>query len=102
MGFTSDQEKKLNYTYGLFFSSSGNLLFGLGGTKALSLPMMTVLRRFSILFTMIGEFYILGSKPTMAIQASVYMMIFGAIVAAAYDLAFNMTVRNTGKNTYLN
>ena len=67
-------------------------MFGLGGTKALSLPMMTVLRRFSILFTMIGEFYVLGTKPAMSVQASVYMMIFGAMVAAANDLAFNMTV----------
>ena len=37
----------------------GNMVFGLGGTQELSLPMMTVLRRFSILMTMIGEFYIL-------------------------------------------
>ena len=71
----------------------GNLLFGLGGTKALSLPMMTVLRRFSILFTMLGELYILGTKPAASVQASVYMMIFGALVAASNDLAFNMTVR---------
>ena len=32
----------------------GNLLCGLGGTQALSLPMMIVLRSFTILMTMIG------------------------------------------------
>jgi hypothetical protein len=68
----------------------GNMLFGLGGTQELSLPMMTVLRRFSILMTMIGEFYLLKINPELNIQLSVYMMIFGAIVAASNDLAFNL------------
>jgi len=51
---------------------------------------MTVLRRFSILMTMIGEFYILKVKPTTSVQLSVYLMILGSIVAASNDLAFNM------------
>jgi len=68
----------------------GNMLFGLGGTQALSLPMMSVLRRFSILMTMAAEFYILNYRPKAAVQISVYMMVFGAIVAASNDLAFNL------------
>merc|ERR1712142_890176 len=68
----------------------GNMVFGLGGTQNLSLPMLTVLRRFSILMTMIGEFYILKVIPKTSVQLSVYLMILGSIVAASNDLAFNL------------
>lgn len=67
-----------------------NMIFGLGGTKQLSLPMFTVLRRFSILMTMIGEYYILGVKARTSVQLSVYTMILGALLAASNDLAFNL------------
>ncbi|KAF7275886.1 hypothetical protein GWI33_011175 [Rhynchophorus ferrugineus] len=68
----------------------GNMIFGLGGTKELSLPMFTALRRFSILMTMILELYILGVRPSYSVQFSVYMMVTGAVIAASNDLAFNL------------
>ena len=87
----------------------GNLVFGLGSTQVLSLPMMTVLRRFSILMTLIGsiifpfifhsflifclflgEYYILKTRPSLSVCGSVFLMILGAIVAAIDDLTFSM------------
>ena len=83
----------------------GNLVFGLGSTQVLSLPMMIVLRRFTILLTLIGssicllsktthkclgEYYILQSRASLSVCASVFLMILGAIVAAIDDLAFSM------------
>lgn len=68
----------------------GNMIFGLGGTQALSLPMFAALRRFSVLMTMMLEFYILKIRPTTAVQLSVYAMIGGALVAASDDLSFSL------------
>ena len=69
---------------------TGNMMLGLAGTQALSLPMMIVLRRFTVLMTMAAEFFILKIKPGLNVQVSVLMMIFGAFVAAVNDLAFNL------------
>lgn len=67
-----------------------NMVFGLGGTKELSLPMFTMLRRFSILMTMIAEYWILGVRQKLPVKISVGLMMLGAIIAATTDLGFNL------------
>jgi solute carrier family 35 protein len=67
-----------------------NLVSGLGGTKAISLPMFTVLRRFSIVMTMAGQYFLLGKPSSCAIQATVWVMVIGAAIAASNDLGFDL------------
>ncbi|XP_041987169.1 UDP-sugar transporter UST74c [Aricia agestis] len=67
----------------------GNMATGLGGTKELSLPMFTALRRFSILMTMILERLVLGVKASWSVQTSVMAMVAGALLAAADDVTFS-------------
>lgn len=67
----------------------GNVMCGLGSTKALNLPMMTALRRFSILLTMLGEWFVLGNKPSTMVALSVCFMILGTVIAASNDITFN-------------
>jgi drug/metabolite transporter (DMT)-like permease len=70
----------------LFF---GNVMCGLGGTQSLNLPMFTVLRRFSILMSMIGEYYLLSTVPSAQVIFAVFLMIFGAIIAALFDFSYD-------------
>ena len=65
------------------------MVSGLGGTRSLSIPMFTALRRFSILMTMLGEYVVLDKEPTLQVILSVCGMVAGALVAAAFDLAFD-------------
>lgn len=68
----------------------GNVLAGLGGTASLNLPMFTVLRRFSIAMTMLGEYYVLHKQPSREVMMSVSAMVLGAVVASVSDLSFDL------------
>lgn len=66
-----------------------NIVTGLSATQNLSLPIMVLLRRASILMTMVLERYMLNIQPSTTVQASVGLMLGGALVAALGDLSFN-------------
>lgn len=85
--FSMDIPRKLLPLPLMYF---GNMMFGLGGTQALPLPMFTAIRRFSILMTMMLEFKILNIRPSKPVQFSVWCMVGGALLAASYDLTFNL------------
>ncbi|CAL8249240.1 unnamed protein product [Merluccius merluccius] len=67
----------------------GNHITGLASTKKLSLPMFTVLRKFTILITMIMEAYILRKTFSQPLVYSVVTIVAGALIAASSDLAFD-------------
>ncbi|XP_030636448.1 UDP-N-acetylglucosamine/UDP-glucose/GDP-mannose transporter [Chanos chanos] len=66
-----------------------NHITGLASTKKLSLPMFTVLRKFTILLTLIMESRILRKTFPPQLVCSVLAIVFGALVAASSDLAFD-------------
>uniref|UniRef100_A0A8C5E4H8 Sugar phosphate transporter domain-containing protein n=1 Tax=Gouania willdenowi TaxID=441366 RepID=A0A8C5E4H8_GOUWI len=68
----------------------GNHITGLASTKKLSLPMFTVLRKFTIVMTMVLEIHILRKTFPKRAVCSVAAIVFGAVVAASSDLAFDM------------
>ncbi|XP_069736717.1 nucleotide sugar transporter SLC35D2 [Phaenicophaeus curvirostris] len=68
----------------------GNHISGLSSTGKLSLPMFTVLRKFTIPLTLLLEIIVLGKRYPLSIVVSVFAIILGAFIAAGSDLSFNL------------
>lgn len=68
----------------------GNMILGLGGTQSLSLPMLTALRRITLLITLVLQMIIMKSKPNWKICGSVFITVTGAFIAACFDLSFKL------------
>ncbi|NXW81494.1 S35D2 protein, partial [Alopecoenas beccarii] len=68
----------------------GNHISGLSSTSKLSLPMFTVLRKFTIPLTLLLEIVILGKRYPLSVIVSVFAIVLGAFIAAGSDLSFNL------------
>ncbi|KAM5331578.1 nucleotide sugar transporter SLC35D2 isoform 7-T7 [Glossophaga mutica] len=86
-----DFDKKIPVKlFPLPFLYVGNHISGLSSTSRLSLPMFTVLRKFTIPLTLLLETIILGKQYSLSIIVSVFAIVLGAVIAAGSDLAFNL------------
>ena len=66
-----------------------NIFYGISGAAIVNVAMFSALRRISILMTLFAQWFILKKVPSKGVIFAVLMMIFGALVAAADDLAFD-------------
>jgi solute carrier family 35 protein len=66
-----------------------NVGTGLIGTKSVSIPMFTALRRTSIFLTMVGEGILMKKIIKNETKFYVALMCGGAFLGAIYDLSFN-------------
>uniref|UniRef100_A0A6P4AC21 nucleotide-sugar uncharacterized transporter 3-like isoform X5 n=1 Tax=Ziziphus jujuba TaxID=326968 RepID=A0A6P4AC21_ZIZJJ len=57
--------------------------------RVINVPMYTTLRRTTVAFTMIMEYFLTGQQHSYSVVGSVGIIVLGAIVAGARDLSFD-------------
>ncbi|GLJ53400.1 hypothetical protein SUGI_1138830 [Cryptomeria japonica] len=65
------------------------MIVGMASIRGVNVPMYTTLRRTTVFFTMIMEYFLSGQKHSPPIVGSVGLILLGAFVAGARDLSFD-------------
>ncbi|CAI0415138.1 unnamed protein product [Linum tenue] len=65
------------------------MLVTMESVRGVNVPMYTTLRRTTVVFTMIMEYFLAGQRYTSPIVGSVGLIVFGAVIAGARDLSFD-------------
>uniref|UniRef100_A0A803QBA0 Sugar phosphate transporter domain-containing protein n=1 Tax=Cannabis sativa TaxID=3483 RepID=A0A803QBA0_CANSA len=81
--------KTLVYTLPLAISYLLYMLVTMESVRVVSVPMYTTLRRTTVAFTMIVEYFLSGNKHSYSVIGSVGIIVFGAFIAGARDLSFD-------------
>ncbi|KAL2500693.1 Nucleotide/sugar transporter family protein [Forsythia ovata] len=66
------------------------MVISMESIRGINVPMYTTLRRTTVAFTMMVEYIFLGRKHSPYVVGSVGTIIFGAFVAGARDLSFDL------------
>eukprot|EP01132_Coremiostelium_polycephalum_P005091 gene5091-6335_t len=66
-----------------------NVLLGLDSLKQLNIPMYSALKRLVAVVILVLEYFILNKISPPKIVLSVFVMVFGAVIAGVTDLTFN-------------
>mmetsp|Transcript_12495 Transcript_12495/g.20372 ORF Transcript_12495/g.20372 Transcript_12495/m.20372 type:complete len:331 (-) Transcript_12495:465-1457(-) len=74
----------------LTFSFVSMVVTGLAALRLVNIAMFSVLRRGTTLLVMVAEYYMMGKVAPWNVRLSVVLMIAGAVVAAIWDLTFDL------------
>ncbi|KAF3338647.1 UDP-sugar transporter sqv-7-like protein [Carex littledalei] len=80
----------LLHTLPLSLSYLFYMLVTMESIRGVNVPMYTTLRRTTVVFTMIVEYLLTRQKYTPPTFGSVALIVFGAFVAGAHDLSFDV------------
>ncbi|KAK2369460.1 UDP-N-acetylglucosamine transporter UGNT1 [Trifolium repens] len=97
----------LVYTFPLALTYLLFMVVTMEAVRGINIPMYTTLRRTTVAFTMIMEYFLSGKKHSSFVLGSVGIIIAGALVAGARDLSFDayaytvVFIENMCKAVYL-